>query len=163
MLCLKLPCAQPAWSLGLMFVAVLLMPGCGPAVPDHTSSPSSRASLSAQSELKSTVQNTLTKSPVPFAASFGSNDTAALAVEEEPAPLPEYLALPTWIAQALDAPEVSVRLGALDKWAQQGSQASLDPLVVALDDENDDVRRKAMAIIEQHWTIEQGEETAAKK
>ena len=63
--------------------------------------------------------------------------------------------MPIWIAQALDAPDASVRLQALDIWAQQGAQAPLDPLVVALDDEDDDVRTKAMAIIEQHWAIEQ--------
>jgi HEAT repeat protein len=86
--------------------------------------------------------------------SAGSNYTQATA-QEEPAPLPEHLSLPIWIAQALDAPEASVRIHALDIWAQQGVQASLDPLVVALDDENDDVRTKAMEIIEQHWAIDQ--------
>jgi hypothetical protein len=55
----------------------------------------------------------------------------------------------------LDAPEVSLRIQALDTWAQQGPQAPLGPLVVALDDENDDVRIKAMEIIERHWAIEQ--------
>ena len=75
--------------------------------------------------------------------------------QEKPAPLPEHLSLPVWIAQALDAPEASVRIQALDMWAQQGAQAPLDPLVVALDDENDEVRAKAMAIIEQHWAINQ--------
>jgi hypothetical protein len=78
-------------------------------------------------------------------------------------PQPEYLAVPVWIAQALDAPEVSVRIQALDTWAQQGSQAPLGPLVVALDDENDDVRTKAMEIIEQQWAIEQAAEAQSKK
>ncbi|NOT24225.1 MAG: hypothetical protein HOP22_16095 [Nitrospiraceae bacterium] len=100
---------------------------------------------------------------MPFTAGFASNIASLPAQEEQVAPVPEYLALPTWIAQALDAPEVSVRLGALDRWAQQGAQAPLDPLIVALDDENDEVRGKAMAIIEQHWAIEQGEETAVRK
>lgn len=84
-------------------------------------------------------------------------------VQEEPAQLPEHLSLPIWIARALDAPEASVRIQALDMWAQQGTQASLDPLVVALDDENDEVRTKAMAIIEQHWAISQADELEAKK
>jgi hypothetical protein len=44
-------------------------------------------------------------------------------------------------------------------WAQQGAQTSLDPLVVALDDENDEVRAKAMEIIERHWAIDQKVET----
>jgi hypothetical protein len=100
---------------------------------------------------------------MPFAAGFASNNALVPALEEDLVPAPEYLALPTWIAQALDVPEVSVRLGALDRWAQQGAQASLDPLIVALDDESDEVRGKAMTIIEQHWAIEQGEETAVKK
>jgi HEAT repeat protein len=43
----------------------------------------------------------------------------------------------------------------LDLWAQQGTEAPLDPLVVALEDEDDDVRTRAMEIIEQHWSIEQ--------
>jgi hypothetical protein len=63
----------------------------------------------------------------------------------------------------LDAPEVSVRIQALDTWAQQGSQAPLGPLVVALDDENDDVRTKAMEIIERHWAIEQAAAAQSEK
>jgi hypothetical protein len=85
------------------------------------------------------------------------------AAREEPVPLPENLILPTWIAQALDAPEVSVRLQALDMWAQQEAQAPLDPLVVALDDDDDGVRVKAMTIIEQNWAIEQEAEPKIEK
>jgi hypothetical protein len=43
----------------------------------------------------------------------------------------------------------------LETWAQQGPSAPLDPLVVALDDEDGDVRAKAMAIIEQQWAVEE--------
>jgi hypothetical protein len=109
------------------------------------------------SESKPVSQNAQATSPVPFAAAFASHNGPASAAQDDP-PLPEYLALPTWIAQALDAPEVSVRLGALDTWAEQGAQAPMDPLIVALDDENDDVREKAMTIIEQHWVAEQDAE-----
>jgi HEAT repeat protein len=73
----------------------------------------------------------------------------------EPAPRPEHLILPQWIAQALASPEVPVRLRALETWAQQGPSAPLDPLVVALDDEDDDVRAKALQLIEQDWAAEQ--------
>jgi hypothetical protein len=144
-----------------------LLSGCGPAVSDHSSSPESRASLTAQSVSQPVSQRTPSPRNDPFTsavspAPLASNDAPASA-QEEPAPLPEYLALPIWIAQALDAPEASVRIQALDMWAQQGPQAPLDPLVVALDDEDDDVRTKAMEIIEQQWAIDQEAESEAEK
>ena len=159
--CPKSLSAHQAWFLCLVLLA--LLPACGPTVSGNEGNSSSRASLSVRSESRSASQNSSVASPMPFAAAFASNDALIPALEEEPSPLPEYLALPTWIAQALDAPEVSVRLGALDRWAQQGAQAPLDPLIVALDDENDEVQGKAMAIIEQHWAIEQDDEIAVKK
>jgi hypothetical protein len=76
-------------------------------------------------------------------------------VNKEPAPLPEQLVLPQWIAQALESPDVRVRLRALDRWAQQGSEAPMDPLVMALDDADDDMRTKAMTIIERQWAVAQ--------
>ncbi len=157
----KLLSAHQSWFLCLLLLAVL--PGCGPAVSDYERSSSSRASLSVQSESRPASQNNVVASPMPFAGGFASNIALLPSQEEQAVPVPEYLVLPTWIAQALDAPEVSLRLGALDRWAQQGAQAPLDPLIVALDDENEEVRGKAMAIIEQHWAIEQGEETAVRK
>ena len=153
-------CPGPTWFLCMMVLAGLS--GCGPGVSDHTAKPEARANVGMSSESKPVSQNAQATSPVPFAAAFASHNAPASATRDEP-PLPEYLALPTWIAQALDAPEVSVRLGALDTWAQQGAQAPMDPLIVALDDENDDVREKAMAIIEWQWAAWQGEEYQAAK
>ena len=149
--------------VGLMLLAGLS--GCGPAPSDHASNPESRASLGAPSEWQPISQHTPSVSNDPFtpAAFPASNYSPAPVAQEEPALLPEYLDLPSWIAQALDAPEVSVRLQALDTWAQQGAQAPLDPLVVALDDEDDDVRTKAMEIIEQQWAIEDEGEPEAEK
>ena len=164
--CLRLLCPRLAWFLGLVLLSGLS--GCGPAASDHAPNPESRVSLGAPSESQPVSQQTPSPRNDPFtpAASpvpFASNHAPAPAAQEEPAPVPEYLVMPTWIAQALDAPEVSVRLRALDTWAQQGAQAPLDPLIVALDDEDDDVRTKAMEIIEQHWVIEQEAEPEAMK
>jgi hypothetical protein len=141
--------------------------GCGPAASDHASNLESRTSLGAPSESKPVSRDTSASgnnlfawaaSPVPLA----SNPSPA-AAQQDPAPLPENLVLPTWIAQALDAPDVSVRLQALDMWAQQGAQAPLDPLVVALNDEDEGVRVKAMTIIEQNWEVEQEAEPKIEK
>ena len=152
----------------LLSISLAGLSGCGPAAPDYSPSLESRASLGMPSKSQSVTQrswspgnglSTQATSPVPSAA---SNYTQATA-QDKPAPLPEHLSLPIWIAQALDAPETSVRIQALDMWAQQGAQAPLDPLVVALDDENDEVRAKAMEIIERHWAISQAAEPEAKK
>jgi len=139
--------------------------GCGPAVSDNASNSEPRASLSAQAKSRPVLQGTAVPLNGPFAlaASPSSNNVPAPAAQEALAPIPEQLVLPTWIAQDLDAPEVSVRLQALDLWARQGAKAPLDPLVVALDDEEDDVRAKAIAIIERNWAIEQEGEPEAEK
>jgi len=146
---------------GLMLLAGLS--GCGPAPSDHASNPESSASLGAPSEWQPVSQHSPSVRNDSFTPAAFPASNYAPAAQEEPAPLPEYLDLPSWIAQALDAPEVSVRLQALDTWAQQGAQAPLDPLVVALDDDDDDVRTKAMEIIEQQWAIEEEGEPAAEK
>lgn len=144
----------------LLSISLAGISACGPAAPDYSSNMESRANLSMPSKSQSVTQHpwapsnglsTPAASPV---APTASNYTQATA-QEKPAPLPEHLSLPVWIAQALDAPETSVRIQALDMWAQQGAQTPLDPLVVALDDENDEVRAKAMEIIEQNWAIDQ--------
>jgi hypothetical protein len=154
-------CPRLAWFLGMMVLAGLS--GCGPGVSEHTSNQESRANLGMSSESKPISQNSPATGPMPFATASASNSAPASAAQEESALLPEYLTLPTWMAQALDAPDVSVRLQALDAWAQQGAQPPLDPLIVALDDEDDDVREKAMAIIEWQWAAWQEEESQAAK
>ncbi|MDP1949460.1 MAG: HEAT repeat domain-containing protein [Nitrospirota bacterium] len=104
--------------------------------------------------------------PKPISVALHAPPTSILApasaAQEEP-PQPEQLIMPAWIGQALEDPDTSVRLLALDKLAQQGSQAPLEPLIVALDDEDDGVRTKAMAIIEQNWEAEQQGESEAEK
>lgn len=165
---------RPGMIAVLFSLSLAGLSGCGPAASDHGQNPQSHASLGvpsdSQSVLQPVIQGTAVPrngpftlaSPVPLAAQPWS-DQAPIAAQEEPVPMPEQLVLPVWIAQALDAPEVSVRLQALDMWAQQGAQAPLDPLVAALDDEDEDVRTKAMAIIEQNWEIEQEAEPEAEK
>jgi hypothetical protein len=151
---------SPGMIAVLLSISLAGLSGCGPAAPDYSASLESHANLGMPSKSQPFTQHvsatgnglsTPVTNPVVPAASINKPATA----QEEPVPLPEHLSLPLWIAQALDAPEASVRIQALDMWAQQGAQAPLDPLVVALDDENDDVRTKAMAIIELHWAISQ--------
>jgi hypothetical protein len=165
--CPRLLCPRLARVLGLIIIAGLS--GCGPAVTEQTTSdsqPVSRLNPSPRPQQTPSPRNnrfTLAASPVTLAAPSTSKEAPAPLAQEEPVPLPEHLVLPDWIEQALEAPEPRIRLQALDLWAQQGVQAPLDPLIVALDDENADVRTKAMALIEWRWAVEQAAKPAAAK
>lgn len=61
-----------------------------------------------------------------------------------------------WYATARESPEVTVRLQALEQWAQQpqGSSDSLDPVTYALVDEDDTVRARAQTLYEQQLVRE---------
>jgi hypothetical protein len=148
-----------ACFLGLIIVAG--MPACGPAVSDQSTS-----GLPAMSQQTPSPRNKpfgSSATAVSLAAPSAANYAAAPVAQEEPAPLPENLVLPDWIEQALEAPESRVRLQALDLWSQEGVQVPLDPLIVALDDEDENVRTKAMALIEWRWAVEQAAEAGAAK
>lgn len=152
--CLRRLRPLPGWLLCLALFAGL--PGCGPAVSESTPSQWGSVNLgtSPESQARSQQIPTLPKAPPTPAnnvAYSASNQMAMPAAREVAGPVPEYLTLPTWMAQGLNDSDVSVRLQALDAWVQQGAQAPLDPLIVALDDEDDAVSDKAMAIIEWQW------------
>lgn len=166
----RLPVLCPRLALRLGLLLLVGLSACGPAPSDHAPSLEPHASLGGPSESPPASQNspsshhapvTPAASSLPLAAPLASNPAPAPDQQETPAPLPEQLVLPQWIAQALASPEVSVRLRALDLWAQQGPKAPLDPLIMALDDADDAVRTKAMAIIERHWAVAQKAEPAA--
>jgi hypothetical protein len=62
------------------------------------------------------------------------------------------LVVPAWIAKDLASPDVGTRLRALDIWVLTAPVGSIDPLLLAFEN-NDDarVRVRAMELIEQDW------------
>jgi len=52
--------------------------------------------------------------------------------------------VPAWMAKELDSPVVRVRLRNRDTWAQQNQAAPLDPLILALEDEDERVQALAL-------------------
>jgi hypothetical protein len=66
--------------------------------------------------------------------------------------------IPKSIAKDLDSPDARFRIKALNHWDTKGTKAPLDPVFEALEDENEAVRAKATAIIEQRWAAEQEKE-----
>lgn len=59
------------------------------------------------------------------------------------------------MSAALASPDVRVRLWALDRWEQHAPTGSIEPLIAALDDEDEDVQARASEILERYWAVEQ--------
>jgi len=70
----------------------------------------------------------------------------------------EPLVVPAWMATALKSPDVYVRLHSLDQWAQHAPAGSVDPLLLAMEDEDERVQARALALIEQDWARAHAEE-----
>ena len=150
----RLPTPRLAWLLSLLLAG---LSGCGPASDGDAPSYGTPASVAGPSEAHPVSQNSpsiphVPLTPVASPASAGQG-------EARPA---EPLVVPAWMAKDLDSPDVHVRLRALDRWAQQGSTVPLDPLIVALDDDDDRVRDRALALIEEDWARGQAAEPQAK-
>ena len=148
--CLRLLCPRLAWRLNLLLLVGLS--ACGPAPSDHAPSLEPRASLGGPSESQPASRNSPSSRNNPVTPA--SNPASAPDQKDASVPLPERLVSPDWVAQALASPEVPVRLRAMDMWAQQGSNAPLDLLLVALEDGDDDERMMAM-MIEQDLAVAQ--------
>ena len=150
---------------------LLGLAACGPSSSDNTPNVGPRASGSAT---RGTGQG---EKPLSSATSLG-NETASgkgtapggdIARQGDKLPLKSdspsdveadgrqklpVPGIPNAIAKGLDSPNAFDRLQALDHWEKKGSKAPLDPVFEALEDENEAVRAKATAIIEQQWVIE---------
>ena len=143
-----------AWLLGVMALAGLS--SCGPASPVDPGNGNSHAALAGpfpaqQAPVSSSASTIPVASPVPLASGLASSDHD----EARPA---EPLVVPAWIATALKSPDVQVRLQELDRWRQHAPVGSVDPLLLAMEDEDERVQARALALIEQDWVRGQMEE-----
>jgi HEAT repeats len=139
--------------------------GCGQSGSGNTPALQAKAggetvaTTSSSSSNNGNVAGTASgKSPAPSVDKIQPNPDASLKFDinerdkKPPPPLPEA------IAQAVSSPDPSVRFQALDYWIKQGQNAPLDPLLEALEDEDEEVRAKAAKIAEQQWGIKQEED-----
>lgn len=141
-----LPTSWQVWFLGLTCLFLL---SCGSSSSDNTPNLEPRASVggppvSEQGPPPRNDQITPAASPAPLAASRSPTGHG----EARPA---ETVAVPDWMSVALASPDVRVRLQALDRWEQQASTGLVAPLIVALNDDDERVRAKALKLIEQDW------------
>lgn len=148
-------------SLRTMVVMVMVLyGGCGPSVPDGTangSSPSpvrgaqvdrSGDPISSPMSRVATVQNRV---------EHGDAKATTAEQTEDRSSVPE-LSIPQSIANGLSSSDAGNRYRALDYWEAKDSQAPLEPVFEALEDEDEAVRGKAEAIVERRWKEEDFDE-----
>jgi hypothetical protein len=143
-----------AWLIGLMCVAGLA--GCGPAPTDKTAGLEPRA-LGRPSQSPSVSQHAPAPRPDPVTPAASPAPSASSRppdshVQARPA---EPLVGSDWMSVALASPDVRVRLWALDHWEQHAPTESIDPLIGALDDEDEYVQARASEILDRYWAVEQ--------
>jgi hypothetical protein len=117
-------------QLLLALAAVISLPGWG-KTPDKSGRQSSRITVAAHSASATASTNSLK----PLAWAPGDNDRPPT---QEPA----------WLIAALDDPEPSVRLRALETWAQHRGE-KLGPITHALMDPDESVRARAQELFEE--------------
>ena len=66
--------------------------------------------------------------------------------------------MPTWLARDLASSDVQVKLQALDRWAHAAPVGSVDPLLLALEDADETVQVRVLALLEEDWRRAQEDE-----
>lgn len=170
--------SRPCLAILLSLTLFVGLSGCGPASSDNAPNLESRGSAGGPASRGTGQEGKTGITPASTANETGSDPGKGTVLGGNSIgqgdKLPKLVApangepdgrdklpvpgIPESIAKGLDSPDPRVRLQALDHWEKKGSNAPLDPLFEALEDENDAVRAKATAIIEQQWAIERERE-----
>lgn len=141
----------------LAIVLVMLCGGCGAPVPDESARLQSPAMVSTSYAEKAGAPHSL---PVGATAMVEKkverNVNGAPLVNQSERRTPVSISsIPLSVAKDLQSPEGRDRYRALDYWEAKDSQAPLDPVFEAMEDDDPAVRAKATAIVEQYWAAEQ--------
>ena len=138
-------------GLGLLLLSVS---GCGTptAEPPSAGQRSASASVSKPEQTGVAASQAIPAArqaaPLPRAASHVSDTQAG------PEPTPSA-AWQQWYEAARDSPEVTMRVQALEQWAQRPGDP-LDPVTYGLVDPDETVRSRAQALYEQYLAREEG-------
>lgn len=142
-------------------VFVVGLNACGPTTPDNDAGRGPEASKTATSIAQAVRQGNTGGDTNQGQGPAGENNAAAKSdvLSEKPESRGrEVPGVPELVLKDLASGDPGTRLRALDHWTSKETAASLEPVFEALEDENDAVRARAAAVIEQQWTIEQEKE-----
>ena len=165
----------PCLALPMSLLLLAGMAGCGPAPSENAptldprasqnESPLSQRNLPPRTDPFASAASSATASPAPLVSENGSgslpgkgtgsrgdSSKAALASStKKPANPMDALVIPKWIAKDLNSPDTGTRLQALDTWVLFAPAGSIDPLILAYENDDERVRARAMELIEQDW------------
>jgi hypothetical protein len=150
-------CLLAAGCLSFMWTV-----GCGAPPSDKVPGQESRAAITGSSQSapsqninQGTNRPGLLSDVSQAANTAGSNQQNRLAGKDEENNQPQVANLPETIAKDLASPDARERFRALNHWEEKGeTKAPLDPVFEAMEDEDEAVRAKATAIVEQRWAAE---------
>ena len=130
----------------IIVVLVVMVPGCGPGPSDEMSRNATTTRTSdAVTYLETEInQTTPASSPVRIPSTLDTSSTKT-----------EFLIVPPWIAKDLASSDTHVKIEALNRWAQEATVGSVDPLLLALEDEDEAVKATALSLLEQDWRRKQ--------
>jgi len=154
---LPLLSASPYLALSMSLLLLAGLAGCGPAssenaLPPRTDPAASAASPATTSPAPLASENRTGSVPARGTVPVGDSPKAAPASSTKPVNLVDVLVVPAWIAKDLNAQDIGTRLRALDTWVLTAPVGSIDPLILAYANNDDDrVRTRAMELIEQDW------------
>lgn len=137
-----------------MVVLVMVCGACGGPISDDRAGSPSQATAAVQQTDKTHVFQSLPTAAT--AARENGVEGRANGIAERN--VPSELSIPRSILTDLSSPEMKTRLRALENWENDGSKLPLDAVFDALEDEDEAVRTKAEAIVEQRWMAEQEKE-----
>ena len=164
--------ASPYLALPMSLLLLVGLAGCGPASSDNAPTlgpraslgepPSSQKNQSPRTDPFASAASTTTASPAPLVSENGTgslpgNGTAPVgdspkttpASSTKPVNPMHVLEVPAWFAKDLASPDVDTRLRALDTWLLTAPGGSIDPLILAFENDEERVRARAMELIVQ--------------
>jgi hypothetical protein len=166
----------PCLALPMSLLLLAGLAGCGSAPSDDAPTLGPRASqgeppLSQQNPPSRTdpfalAANSATTSPAPLVSENGNGSqpgkgtvsggdsphaVTASSTSTKPINPMDVLIVPEWIAKDFASTNVDTRLRALETWVLIAPVGSIDPLILALENDEERVRARAMELIQQDW------------
>lgn len=143
-------------------LSFIWMVGCGAPPSDKVPGQESRAAIAGSNQnatsqhINQGINRSGPLSDVSQAANTGRpSQESRLTGKVDENNQPQSANLPETIAKDLASPDARDRYRALDHWDEKGeAKAPLDPVFEAMEDEDEAVRAKAEAIVEQRWAAE---------